>query len=83
MYELSIAIKHNFIGKGYGSEILRQSSNYFLKKNKLLFAYVKKTNIKSLKFFLKNNFKKIKSKKINIKKNINYSHFYVLLLKKN
>jgi len=65
-FEISIAIKNRYIGKGFGEKLLKTAISKFYKKktnrkNKLI-ALVKKNNIISLNFFLKNNFKEIKIK---------------------
>ncbi len=65
-FEISIAIKNQYIGKGFGKKLLKTAISKFYKKktnrkNKLI-ALVKKKNIISLNFFLKNNFKEIKIK---------------------
>lgn len=63
---ISIALKKQYIGKGFGKKLLKTAISKFYKKknnrkNKLI-ALVKKNNIISLNFFLKNNFKEIKIK---------------------
>jgi hypothetical protein len=62
-YLVSIALKPNFHNKGYGGQVLKQSER-FIKKNTILIAKIKKTNIKSLKIFLKNSYTILKKNKL-------------------
>lgn len=70
---ISIAIKNQFINKGYGSKILKKSIAKLikLKKIKTIMSKVKKKNVNSIKFFLKNNFIEIPENKID-KENYRY-----------
>ncbi len=63
--EISIAFKKKYIGKGFGSILLKRSIKKLtkLKKIKIIKSKVKKKNINSINFFLKNNFLEIKTKK--------------------
>ena len=63
--EISIAFKKQYINKGFGSTLLKKSIKKLirLKKIKIIKSKVKKKNVNSIKFFLKNNFLEIKNKK--------------------
>lgn len=52
---VSINIEKKFRGRGYGVAILKKSENIF-KKNAILIAKVKKTNIKSINLFKRNEY---------------------------
>ena len=62
MFIISMAVIKKYIGKGHSSNFLNLSIEKFLKKKKksLLFSFVKKNNLRSKNFFLKNNFLEIK-----------------------
>lgn len=64
-HQVSIALKPNFHNKGYGGKVLEQSEK-FIKKNTILIAKIKKSNIKSLKIFLKNGYSILKKNKLTI-----------------
>ncbi len=72
--DISIALKKQFINRGYGSKLLNRSiSNLVkLKKIKKIESKVKKKNINSINFFLKNNFIETTKTK---KKNSIYRYF--------
>jgi L-amino acid N-acyltransferase YncA len=73
-YDISIGLKNQFIGKGLGSKFLNNSINKIIniKKIRLIKSKVKKKNINSINFFIKNNFVEIISKKLKIG---NYRYF--------
>ena len=81
-YEVSIGNKSNFYGKGLGTVILGLAIKKFIKsyKPKKIFSTIKKSNKRSEKCFLNNQFIKIKknkkkaSTKINLK-NVNYFEY--------
>ena len=72
--EISIALKNQFINKGFGSKFLKRSITKLIKirKIKTITSKVKKNNTNSIKFFLKNNFSEIDNKKKTIH---NYRYF--------
>ena len=76
--EISIGLKNRFIKKGFGSKLLKRSISKL--KNiiniKSIKSRVKKKNIRSIDFFIKNNFKEIVSKEKN-KENYRYFSIYV------
>ena len=76
--EVSIALKHEFINKGYGSNILRKGILKLtkIKKIKRIKSKVKKNNKNSILFFLKNNFIENNYKK---KTKNNYKYFSLSL----
>ena len=76
--EISIAFKKQYINKGFGSMLLKRSIKKLikLKKIKSIKSKVKKENINSIKYFLKNNFVEIKDKK---KEKENYKYFFLNL----
>jgi L-amino acid N-acyltransferase YncA len=65
IYSISIAISEEFIGKGYSDIFLRLSIDRFAKKRKkiIILSIVKKKNLRSTLFFLKNKFLEIKINK--------------------
>ena len=73
-YNISIALKNQFIGKGFGSKFLKNSINKLIKikEIKLITSKVKKKNINSTNFFLRNNFVEIISNKSKLS---NYRYF--------
>ena len=73
-YNISIALKSQFIGKGLGSKFLKNSIKKLIKikKIKSIKSKIKVKNINSINFFLKNNFVEIKTKKSKIN---NYRYF--------
>ena len=78
-YEISIGNKSNFYGKGFGTIILGLAIKRFIKsyKPKKIFSIVKKSNKRSEKCFLNNQFIKVKKNtptKINLK-NVNYFQY--------
>lgn len=76
--EISIAFKKNFINKGFGSTLLKKSIKKLtkVKKIKKIKSKVRKKNVNSIMFFLKNNFLEIKNKKLNTG---NYKYFILNL----
>ena len=83
-YEISIANLPNFYSKGLGTKMLNLSLRKFIKKHnpKKITAVIRKFNVRSQKYFLKNNFKKVafnKKKHItiiqfNMKQDYYYEH---------
>ena len=73
-YNISIALKDQFIGKGLGSKFLKSSIKKLIKikKIKSIKSKIKIKNINSINFFLKNNFMEINTKK---SKTTNYRYF--------
>lgn len=79
IFEVSLALKNNFIGLGLGKKMLNLSLKKFLIKKKLkIISKVKKDNKKSISCFLKNNFKKLKTKNkfFNKLENVNKYYFF-------
>ncbi len=76
--EISISLKNKFIKKGLGSKILKRSISKLKKiiNVKSIKSRVKKKNINSINFFIKNNFKEIVPKDKN-KENYRYFSIYV------
>ncbi len=76
-YEVSIGNKSNFFGKGFGTVILGLATKRFIKsyKPKKIFSTVKKSNKRSEKCFLNNQFIKIK-KNVTIKTNRKNSNYF-------
>ena len=76
--EISIALKKQYINKGFGSILLKRSIKKLikLKKIKIIKSKVKKKNMNSIKFFLKNNFVEIKNRK---RDKENYKYFVLNL----
>ena len=76
-YEVSIGNKSNFYGKGLGTVILRLAIKKFIKsyKPKKIFSTIKKSNKRSEKCFLNNQFIKIK-KNVTIKTNRKNSNYF-------
>lgn len=76
--EISIAFKKYFVNKGYGSTLLKRSIKKLtkVKKIKIIKSKVKKKNVNSIMFFLKNNFLEVKNKKLN---KGNYKYFILNL----
>ncbi|MDC0061055.1 GNAT family N-acetyltransferase, partial [Candidatus Pelagibacter sp.] len=56
-WHVSIAIKKNYQRKGYGSYLLNKSIQKFKKKDTKIISTIKRSNISSVNFFKKNNFK--------------------------
>ncbi len=82
---ISIALKKKYTCQGYGKYLLNTGIKKFKKirkpqKNPHILAIVKKKNTMSKKFFISNNFKKIKISKF-IKQN--YNDALILKYKKN
>ena len=76
-YEVSIGNKSNFYGKGLGTVILGLAIKKFIKsyKPKKIFSTIKKSNKRSEKCFLNNQFIKIK-KNVTIKTNRKNSNYF-------
>ena len=76
--EVSISLKNKFINKGLGSKILKRSISKLKKiiNVKSIKSIVKKKNVNSINFFIKNNFKEIAPKDKD-KKNYRYFSIYV------
>ena len=76
---VSIALKRQFVNRGYGSKLLNRSiANLVkIKRIKKIECKVKKINVNSAEFFLKNNFKEI----INTKKKNSIYRYFKLSLK--
>ena len=57
---INISVSNKFRGKGYGSEILKMATEYFFNLNPeiIINAYIKISNISSIKSFEKASFKK-------------------------
>lgn len=86
IYCVSIAIDKNYEGRGYATDLLNISIKKFSEKTKnfILFAFVKKNNFKSQKFFLKNDFSKIEinlKKSRKLKKFINKNNYIFVYLR--
>ena len=62
--KISIIVRTEFRGKGYGTQILSQTCLYAKNKlpSKMLIAFVKKENKESISIFHKNGFEKVKTK---------------------
>ena len=78
---ISIALKKNYTSQGYGKYLLNTGIKKFKKirksfKNTHILAIVKKKNTMSKKFFINNNFEKIK-----ISKFIKQNYYDALVLK--
>lgn len=73
-YVINISISSEFRGNGYGSQILKLASNYFhsLKPGKAINAYIKISNIVSIKSFEKALFKF--NKKLQYKGNESFNY---------
>jgi len=86
IFEISIGILPGYYGKKLGTLMLKESIKKFkIKyKPKKIIAAVKKSNIRSLKYFLKNGFIKVKfnKKKHSTINNLNIKQEYYLELKK-
>tara|TARA_B100000925_G_C21865349_1_gene411844 strand:- start:236 stop:706 length:471 start_codon:yes stop_codon:yes gene_type:complete len=76
--EISIAFKKQYINKGFGSILLKNSIKKLIKLKKIrkITSKVRKKNINSINFFLKNNFLEIKNKK---RDKGNYKYFILNL----
>ena len=76
--EVSIGLKNKFINKGFGSKILKRGISKLKKiiNIKSIKSKVKKGNINSINFFIKNNFKEIIYKGKN-RENYRYFKIYV------
>ena len=76
--EISIGLKNRFIKKGFGSKLLKRSISKLknITNIKSIKSRVKKKNIRSINFFIKNNFKEIVSKE---KDKENYRYFSIFV----
>ena len=79
IFEVSLALNFDYIGKGHGTKMLKKTLKIFLKKRNLaIVSKVKKNNHNSLNCFKKNNFFKVKynSRIFNYVKNHNNYLFF-------
>ena len=79
IFEVSLALDFDYIGKGYGTKMLQKALKIFLKnKNSAIVSKVKKNNYNSVNCFKNNNFLKVRynSRIFNYVKNRNNFLFF-------
>ena len=77
-YNISIALNNSFVGKGLGTKFLKNSIVKLTKTRnvEMIRSIVKKKNIHSVNFFLKNNFLEVLKQKT---KENDYQYFKLII----